>query len=46
VAAQDQAPGTKHEDTTVLWNQGVLTDREVLANIPDIIIKNKRKFAH
>jgi hypothetical protein len=27
---------------TVLWNQGVQTDREVLANRPDIIIKNKK----
>jgi hypothetical protein len=34
-----------HEDITVLWNQGVQTDREVLANRPDIIIKNtKNKF--
>jgi hypothetical protein len=24
-----------------LWNEGVQTDREVLANKPDIIIKNK-----
>jgi hypothetical protein len=31
----------KHEDITVLWNQGVQTDREVLADRPDIIIKNK-----
>jgi hypothetical protein len=30
----------KHEDITVLWNQGIQTDREVLANRPDIIIKN------
>jgi hypothetical protein len=29
---------------TVLWNQGVQTDREVLATRPDIImIKNKIK---
>jgi hypothetical protein len=27
---------------TVLWNQGIQTDREVLANRPDIIIKNKK----
>jgi hypothetical protein len=33
---------TEHEDVTVLWNQGIQTDREVLANRPDIIIKNKR----
>jgi hypothetical protein len=25
-----------------LWNQGIQTDREVLANRPDIIIKNKK----
>jgi hypothetical protein len=27
---------------TVLWNQGVQSDREVLANRPDIIIKSKK----
>ena len=32
-------------DVTVLWNQAVHTDREVTANRPDIIIKN-RKHAH
>jgi hypothetical protein len=26
----------------ILWNQGIQTDREVLANRPDIIIKNKK----
>jgi len=31
----------EHEDITVLWNQGVQTDREVLAKRPDKIIKNK-----
>jgi hypothetical protein len=31
----------QHEDITVLWNQGVQTDTEVLANRSDIIIKNK-----
>jgi hypothetical protein len=30
----------QHEDITVLWNQGIQTDRKVLANRPDIIIKN------
>jgi hypothetical protein len=25
----------------VLWNQGVQTDREVLTNRPDIIVRNK-----
>jgi hypothetical protein len=34
-------PVCQHEDITVLWNQEVQTDREVLANRPDIIIKNK-----
>jgi hypothetical protein len=33
---------TEHEDVTVLWNHGIQTDREVLANRPDIIIKNKK----
>jgi hypothetical protein len=35
-------PVCQHEDITVLWNQGVKTDREVLANKPNIIIKNKK----
>jgi hypothetical protein len=35
-------PVTEHEDVTVLWNQGIQTDREVLANRLDIIIKNKK----
>jgi hypothetical protein len=35
-------PVCQHEDITVLWNHGVQTDREVLANRPDIIIKNKK----
>jgi hypothetical protein len=29
-------------DVTVLWNQAVHTDREVTANRPDIVIKNKK----
>jgi hypothetical protein len=32
----------QHEDITVLWNQGIQTDREVLANRPDIIIENMK----
>jgi hypothetical protein len=35
-------PVCQHEDVTVLWNQGIQTDREVLENRPDIIIKNKK----
>jgi hypothetical protein len=30
-------------DVTVLWNQAVHKDREVTANRPDIIIKNKKR---
>ena len=30
-------------DVTVLWNQALQTDREVTANRPDIIIKNKKE---
>jgi hypothetical protein len=33
-------PVCQHEDITVLWSQGIQSDREVLANRPDIIIKN------
>jgi len=38
-------PKTVYEegDVTVLWNQAVHTDREVTANRPDIIIKNKKE---
>jgi hypothetical protein len=32
----------QYEDITALWNQGIQTDREVLANRPDIIIKNMK----
>ena len=30
-------------DVTVLWNQAVHTEREVTANKPDIIFKNKKE---
>jgi hypothetical protein len=30
-------------DVAVLWTQGVHIDREVTANRPDIIIKNKKE---
>jgi hypothetical protein len=33
----------EQEDATVLWYQAVHTDREVTANRPDIIIKNKKE---
>jgi hypothetical protein len=36
-------PVCEYEDVTVLWNQGVHADREVTANRPDIIIKNKNE---
>jgi hypothetical protein len=32
----------EHIDITVLWNQGVQTNRDVLENKPNIIIKNKK----
>jgi hypothetical protein len=35
-------PVCEHGDITVLWNQEVQTDREVLGKKPDIIIKNKK----
>ena len=36
-------PVCEDGDVTVLWNQAVHTDREVTANRPDIIIKNKKE---
>ena len=36
-------PVYEEGDVTVLWNQAVHTDREVTANRPDIIIKNKKR---
>jgi hypothetical protein len=36
-------PVYEEGDVTVLWNQAVNTDREVTANRPDIIIKNKKE---
>jgi len=36
-------PVCEEGHVTVLWNQAVYTDREVTANRPDIIIKNKKE---
>jgi len=36
-------PMYEEGDVTVLWKQAVHTDREVTANRPDIIIKNKKR---
>ena len=36
-------PVCEKGDVKVLWNQAVHTDREVTANRPDIIIKNKKE---
>ena len=36
-------PVCDQKDVTVLWNQAVHTGREVIANKPDIIIKNKKR---
>jgi len=36
-------PVCEEGDVTVLWNQAVHTAREVTANRPDIIIKNKKE---
>jgi hypothetical protein len=35
-------PVRQHADITALWNQRIQTDREVMANRPDIIINNKK----
>ena len=36
-------PVYEEGDVTVLWNQAVHTDRDVIANRPDIIIKSKNE---
>ena len=36
-------PVYEEGDVTMLWNKAVHTDREVTANRPDIIIKNKKE---
>jgi hypothetical protein len=36
-------PVCEKGDVTALWNQAVYADREVTANRPDIIIKNKKE---
>jgi hypothetical protein len=36
-------PVYEEGDVTLLWNQAVHTDREVTANMPDTIIKNKKE---
>jgi hypothetical protein len=36
-------PMCEKRDVTVLWNRAVRTDRDVTANRPDIIIKNKKE---
>jgi hypothetical protein len=33
----------EQEDVTLLWNQGIHTERKVTPNRPDIIIKNKKE---
>ena len=35
-------PAYEQEDVSVLWNKAVHPDREVTANRPDVIIKNKK----
>jgi hypothetical protein len=36
-------PVYEQEDVRALWNQAVHKDRELTANSPDIIIKNKKE---
>jgi len=43
VHTHTQASVYEEGDVTVLWNQAVHTDREVTANRPDIVIKNKKR---
>ena len=36
-------PVYENGDVTVLWNQAVHTEREVIVDRPDLIIKNKKE---
>jgi hypothetical protein len=36
-------PVYEEGDVTVLWNQAIQIEKEVRANTPDIIIKNKKE---
>jgi hypothetical protein len=38
-----QAGVCEHDAVTGLWNQWIRTQKELTANTPDIIIKNKQK---
>jgi hypothetical protein len=42
VLSQYQINNNNNNNITVLWNQGIQTDREVLTNRLDIIVKNKK----
>ena len=35
-------PMYEQKDVTVLWNQGIQTEREFAANTPDVIINTKK----
>jgi hypothetical protein len=37
-------PVWQHEGITVMWNQGIQTNREVLAKKRDIVIKKQERF--
>jgi hypothetical protein len=37
---------TEHEGITMFWNQGIQTDRGILANRPDIVVKTRTESAY
>jgi hypothetical protein len=39
--AHTHIQAVEYEDVTVLWKRGAQTGREVMANRPDMVIKNK-----
>ena len=43
LSSSSSKPVDEEGAVTVLWNQAIHTDREVTANRPDIIIKNKKE---
>ena len=35
--------GTESDEVTILWDMPILTNREINANRPDIVVKDKRE---
>ena len=43
IGTHTPSPVCEKEDVTIFWNPGVHADRDVTANKPHLIIKNKKR---